>query len=130
MSETTMTRIAENARLELLRRWALWRDMVPRMKELAPQVEWERPQPLGAGYLNPERSCGNGKEDDLYDNKWEDIVLAARECAAIGHLELHGRDRESLGWWDSQAGNWCVKITDAGYDWIKAHDAIGESRHE
>ena len=100
--------INENARLELLRTLAGWRDLLPKLRETLPDIAEE--QALD-GHSHP----------PAWANPWVDIVTAARECEGLGHVRLSrwGHPTE-----------WSIAITDAGYAWIKARDVIGEITQE
>lgn len=55
----------------------------------------------------------------------DDMVLACRESEKLGHIEvkgLVGTERVLFGW--------MLRITDAGYDYIRARDLVGEVRQE
>ena len=124
MSETTMheTTVVENARLELLRLAAMLEDMGRGCEHWPvwfPLFECEADGGPGSGYKNDR----------------EDIIVALREAVALGQLEscaLH----ESADPLDRYIANlrggreWMVRLTPAGYDWIRAHDAIGEAAQE
>jgi hypothetical protein len=100
-----VTKVVENARLELLRSQVETQDALTRAVEQGHLSRWDGWSPL---------------HEDFAQNSPEDFRLAARECAALGHLELHTDDE----------GDMYVKITPQGYDWIRAHDLIGETAQE
>lgn len=125
VSETPTTRVAANGRLELLRKLAFYREqLMPMLAAKYPGV-WHDFPPLGVGYLDPSSACGT-PDAELYANPWGDIVLAARECEAIGQIEIRGRGASNQDRLLNGPGWWGVRITDAGLDWIHAHDALGE----
>lgn len=106
------TVVVENARLELLRMLALWREV-----SATKGPNWPRLVPLFEG------EWGNSRED---------IILAAREANRLDQIEMHvcndpaGRIVAALhGGFEAMVG-----ITDSGYDWIKARDAAGEAAQE
>lgn len=109
------TIVIPNARLELLRALASWRDM---HATLVAQEGWEpdfcRLVPLDAAEAD-------------YENDYADIRLAARECAAVGEVELSIPD-DAMG--RALYPDGFVAITDLGYDRIEAHDVIGESEQD
>ena len=99
-----MTVVNENARLELLRSMAETHDVLSAMTERG-ELNWNGWTPL---------------HEDFAENNEEDFRLAARECAALGLIDLHIDDE----------GDYAVRLRPAGYDWIRAHDAIGEAMQE
>lgn len=107
------TEIVVNARLEVLRELARWRDtLMPLLRKQG--IDPSPEQPLD-GHTWP--------REDAWQNKWDDIVLAVRELSALGHISVTGMDSEPQE-------DWGLCITDAGYDWINAHDALGEAEQE
>jgi hypothetical protein len=105
------TDVRENARLELLRCLAWSRDF-NREERAKDPVNWSAHDfvPL---------FCGD------FQNTRADMLLAAREAAALGDIELvEGKDVIAL------LEGPMVQITDQGYDWIKARDVIGEAEQE
>lgn len=98
MADIAATVVIPNARLELLRAFA-W------CRETFNQPGDPRHFPLDAGD---------------WKNTPEDIWLAARECAAIGEIELA----------EVPVVGAMVGITDKGYAAIRVHDAVGESAQE
>lgn len=101
IDEMPDTVVNENPRLELLRALAEWRETEPK---LAAQFGWE-----------PGKYASVPLGEYEWRNPWDLVVLAARESAAIGHITKVGE---------------MVAITDAGYAWIQAHDALGEATQE
>jgi hypothetical protein len=106
-----MTEICENARWEMLRCLALIREEFPKMK-------------LDGEQLVP-----------LYEGDWrnskEDIWLAAEEAGKMGDIEFHdlrrGEDPATKFIVAMRGGrDAMVRITEQGYNAVKAHDAIGE----
>ncbi len=109
------TEVKVNARLELLRMLVMWRDtLIPLLKKELPDHQPREGVNLGGHTMPP---------GDDWENEWEDMILAAKELAAIGHITLEGRDK-----WEPE--DWYVTITPAGADHITAHDLIGESAQE
>lgn len=108
-----MTVVKENARLELLRCFAFLQDFGE------DKEHWPEWHPLFEGE---------------WENKNEDIILALSECTALGHMEnraLHAGDSLDRMMANIRGGrDWMVKITPAGYSWIKSHDVIGEAQQE
>ena len=102
------TVVVPNARHELLRLLVVYRDFHEKqVRDEGWDPDFCRLTPLFVGEWN---------------NAPSDIMLAARECAALGEIEMAD-------------GPLCfdgpmVAITDIGYARIKAHDAIGESVQE
>jgi hypothetical protein len=118
-----MTQIALNARLELLRRYAWVRDYIRELnaKLGAGEVRYDEDSPLHA---------------DPWQNADEDIQLAADEAVKVGQLECLGsrkliarHPKTGVGLYAEGPGK-LYRITDAGYDWIRAHDALGEVAQE
>ena len=102
----------------LLRRLLEWRDVAhPILRERYPDDPWSQ-----KGAAIP-MHCHCLDLDDAWGVPWDDAVLAARESAGIGHVLLHGRDQKPPEYW-------CIEITDAGADWIRAHDMLGEIEQE
>lgn len=99
------TVVNENARLELLRSEAETRDVMRKLVADGALHGWDGWSPLW---------------EELATNSAEDFRLAARECAALGLIELH----------IDEHGNYAVRLLDAGYDWIKARDLVGEVEQE
>jgi hypothetical protein len=106
----TRTIVVENARLELLRGLAAAEDhhqaRINDPAEEHPEF-WPTHYPL---------FCGE------WANAASDIILAAEESAKLGHIELHKTTFPLM--------ERMVRITPAGYAWIRAHDAIGEAAQE
>lgn len=98
------TVVVENARLELLRSMADTADVLRGCVARGEMSDWDGWSPLF---------------EDLAQNDADDIRLAARECAALGHIEL-----------SVDEGEYAVRLTDAGYTWIRARDAKGEAAQE
>lgn len=115
-----MTRVNENARLEVMR-------LLAQLEDLGRDHEhWPEFTPL----FECEADEGGGWENDR-----EDIILAVQEAVKLGHMEAHAlhesTDRLNQIMANLRGGReWMVKLTPAGYAWIRAHDAIGEARHE
>lgn len=120
-----LTKVCENARLELLRGLASWVDCRARLHKQYPDEEmWQ-----GERYTFAPLFVGE------WENSRADILLAAKECAALGEIEIAGRPDVKdmpVHVWDSIVAleGAPVRITDKGYDWIKARDAIGEAEQE
>jgi hypothetical protein len=109
------TVIVGNARLELLRGLAFYRDFHERMvREAGWESDFCRCVPLD-------------EAENEYENDYADIRLAARECAAVGEIERHYADNYSVRLLFPDG---VVAITDLGYARIKAHDAMGEAAQE
>lgn len=112
-----MTAIRENARLELLRAYAAVRDFV--------QEAWRKD---GARYAPEWTPLFAGE----WENVEEDVLLALKEAVALGQMEAEWateRSPQIVRTLQSVQGPPC-RITDAGYDFIRAHDAIGEASQE
>lgn len=116
--------VVQNARLELLRLLALLDD-TGREQQAAAAAEG--------------RPCYWPSHTPLFEGEWqnarEDIILAAREAAALGHVEWHAL-HASADPTDKLIANlrggreWMIRITPAGYAWIRAHDMLGEIAQE
>lgn len=101
MSETT--EICADARWELLRALAMWRDH-----------ERRTPDPLG---LAPSAVPLFGACD--WQHGRETMRLAVKECAALGEIEVLDDDDPML-----RAVYGCfLRITDKGYTAVAVHDA-------
>ena len=110
-----MTELRANARLELLRCLAFARDW--HRARVAEDVAAGKDATLWGPEHVP-LHCGE------FRNPVEDINLAAKECAAVGEIDLcHATD-------GIEPNGPAVAITDKGYDWIRAHDALGEASQE
>lgn len=112
------TEVRENARLELLRNLAWYRDWC------AKRAKEEPDEPLFRNGFAP-LFCSE------WENRREDIALAAKECDALGEIEMvrpDGTDKTFDVLVSLEGAP--VKITDKGYDWIRARDAIGEAEQE
>lgn len=110
MTCTRMTHVIEAPRVSLLRCLAWMRDFEARNPDLVDEY-WPTHTPLFGA--------------TEWSHEPEDMVLAAKEAAALGHIELQpvsGNLHFMFGY--------MMRITDAGYDHIKAHDAIGEAEQE
>lgn len=100
----------EGPRLSLLRNLAALRDWEARNPDMVDE-HWPTHTPLF------------GAAEWSYDA--DAMKLAAREAAAIGHI-----DATTLTGVPAAMFGCMIRITDAGYDYIKAHDAIGEAEQE
>jgi hypothetical protein len=107
-----VTTIDQGPRIVLLRTLAAMRDYeLAHPADTTERAGWPTHVPLF------------GASDWPYDG--ETMKRAAREAAAMGHLHL----THPPGIY----GDLCwgmLRLTDAGYDHFKAHDAIGEDAHE
>ncbi len=113
-AEIPETEIRANARLELLRCLAFARDW--HRARVAEDLAAGKPDLWGPEHVP--LHCGE------FRNPVADIDLAAKECAAIGEIELvHAKD-------GIEPNGPAVVITDKGYDWIRAYDALGEAQQE
>ena len=115
-----MTQVAENARLELLRLAALLEDTIPWGRDNYPS-RW----PLFEGKA----------DGGTWENSDDDIILALEEAVKLGHMEanaLHASNDPVAKMHANLRGGreWMCRITPAGYDWIKAHDVVGEATQE
>lgn len=111
-----MTAVIVNARLELLRNYATMRDLVRKANSqmaLPEELQTEE-APLFAGRWN---------------NNRDDIRLAAKEAVSLGQLKYVG-EYVAIGPFRIYGEGGLYTITDAGYDWIRAHDALAELRQE
>lgn len=102
--------VHEGARLALLRCGAFMRDYAD-AKKLANDPYWPTHFPL---YAAGEEW---GFEDDV-------MWLAAEEAVKLGQCEGNPTPP------DYPLRDFILRITDAGYDFIKAHDMIGEVRQD
>lgn len=120
-----MTQVVENARLELLRALASFHDWLEgkRAKDVAEGKPdfWPTHTPLLEGE---------------WQNDAADIILAYEECLKLDHVDgnpLHtdGNSAAARIVAAVRGGReWMVRITPAGYAWIRAHDLVGEVQQE
>lgn len=113
MNQTTEipeTVVNENARLELMRCLADFRDWLEK---------WNKENGREPGYL---------RFVPLFEEEWKNseemIRLAAREARALGHVEYTVNTEAFFGLSEM------IAITDAGYAWIRSRDAVGEVAQE
>ena len=123
MTTPDATIVNENARLEVLRRYAFVRDHV--------------------GALNATLLDGEVRYDDdcpLFADPWQNAVdavrLAADEAVKLGQLRCIGKRKliarhpqTGQEIWVEGSGN-IYSITDAGYAYIRARDLLGETAQE
>lgn len=117
--EVAATAVVENARMELLRGLAQAEDSheVRYAESARRKAAGERDDPDWWPTHYP-LFCG------VWQNEAADIRLAVRECERLGFVEAA---RSAL---DRAVGGPMVRITPAGYAWIRAHDALGEIAQE
>src|SRR5687768_17397194 len=101
----------EAVRLNILRGLAAFRDFERKLPE-SRDAAWPTHTPL-LGVLAPE---DREAPDDV-------LLLAARESVAMGWLDGNAVQTPF-------GPDMMVRLTDAGYDYIRAHDMVGEVRHE
>ena len=104
-----MTAVNVGPRLAILRMLAAMRDWEA-TREDPTSEHWPTHYPLFAAGVEWEH------DDD-------DLRLAARELILLGHAD--GSSNSII-----VESDYYLRITDAGYDHIKAHDAIGEAEQE
>lgn len=92
------------------------------LRTLAAMREWEssRDDPASDAWPTHYPLFASGVE---WKHDADDLRLAARELIALGHVDGCRNDM-------IVRGDYYLRITDAGYDHIKAHDAIGEAEQE
>jgi hypothetical protein len=106
-----MTTVNENARLELLRTLASYRDF----RATGAGANCQEYVPLFCTeFVNPR----------------EDVLLAATEASKIGQISLDHFDNDPMGRAVEALQGPVVCITDEGYDWIRARDLLGEDAQE
>jgi hypothetical protein len=119
MSDVPQTIVNENARLELLRCLAEYRDFRAACGAKIKQGTGGAELPEYVPLFVPE-----------WTNDRADILLAATEAGKLGDILLAHYGGDPGGRMLEALQGPVVCITDQGYDWIRARDLVGEDVQE